>query len=126
MTFLARMRADTGAPYPAWLYLLDKLAHTALGAWFLVTVLAEPLLYAAVLSALSYLLLGKLWWLRSQNEPVVKGIEARDWAFDGVLGLGIAVLALRPVVGWLVLGTVFVAWCLLLLAGSNNRWGRPS
>jgi hypothetical protein len=125
MTFLDRMRSDTGSPYPVWLYLVDKIAHTALGAWVLVSVFGLPMGYSAVVSALSYLALGKLLWLRGNTEPIDLMGEWRDCTFDGVLGLGVALLTVIASFGWRSFAFAFASWGFLLLAGGNNRWGKP-
>jgi hypothetical protein len=125
MSLRSRMSSIVGDQNTVARYLLEKLAHTALIALAL-NCEGVPLLLAAVVAALGYLIIGKLLWLRSTTDPVSFAVELRDWCFDGVLGFGVAVLALLPVYGWRIFGIALATWCALLLAGGNNRWGRPS
>lgn len=121
MSFPQRMGRIVGDQNTVSRYLTEKIGHTALIAWTFVMLFGVRPLPAAIAAALTYIVVGKaLWWIGHRT------FNAKDFVFDFVVGLMVAVIAVRPIEGWLITVGFFAAWCAAIAAGSNNQWGSPS
>lgn len=119
--FIKRMGKIVGDENTVARYLLEKIGHTALIAWSLAALLGLPMLLAAGIAAVGYVVVGKALWLAKHRT-----FDARDLFFDLVVGSLVPIIAVPSVYGWHLAIGILALWCLAVVVGSNNQWGKPS
>jgi len=116
--FFGRMNRIVGDRNTVARYLLEKIGHVALLAWALVFLVGAGPLWAALVAAAVYDLVGKaIWW---QTHRTFDGL---DMVFDLLVVLLPAILTMGLTLRALI---VFCIWCGALAIFDNNQWGSPS
>jgi hypothetical protein len=119
--FIRRMGKVVGDENTVARYLVEKVGHTALIAWSLAALSGLPSLLAAGIATVGYVVVGKALWLIRHHT-----FDARDFLFDLVVGSLVPIIVVPSVYGWPIASGLLAVWCVVVLVGSNNQWGKPS
>lgn len=116
--FFTRMNRIVGDQNTVARYLIEKVGHVALIAWMLVFLFGAGPLWAALVAAAVYDIVGKMiWW---QTHRTFDGL---DMIFDLIVVLLPGILTNGLTLTTLIL---FCVWLGALALFDNNQWGSPS